>query len=148
MQEMMCSKSVGYGDLVCEERKPGNFDFSGFEVVGLEMFSTRGYPSVTLKSGSIVFNVYAIRKFSECRYIQILANSDKKSMIIKPCNEDEKNAMQWSKEDKNGKIVPKTITNKAFIEWLYDVMNRDAKDSFKMFGHMQKYGNENMFVFD
>jgi hypothetical protein len=130
------------------EHNVDQFDFSGFEVVGREMFSMAGYPSVTFKSGSIVFNVHAIRKYGDYRFIQILVNPDKKSMIVKPCNENKGDAVQWSKEDKNGKIVPKTITNKAFIEALYDVMKWDVKDTFKMFGYMQKYGNEKMFVFD
>jgi hypothetical protein len=73
-----------------------------------------------MKYGSVMFNVRAIRKLNECSHIQILMNSEKRLMIAKPCGEDEKDSVQWSKVDKHGKVVPRTVTGKVFTTQLFE----------------------------
>ena len=144
---MQYTKPIGNDIVEFDERKVNEFDFKGFEIVSRSMFSNANHPAVTLKNGSIVFNVYAIRKLGKCSHIQIFVNSEKKEIIAKPCKENEDDAIKWSKEDKNGKVTPKAITNKAFVKSLYDVINLDVKDTFKMFGYREKCGETNAFVF-
>ena len=100
------------------EREVDRFDYEGYQVVRRELFSKVNCPAVTLKYGSVNFNVRAIRKLNECRFIQILINSEKRLMIAKPCEEDEKDSIQWSKVNKHGKVEPRKITGKVFTAQL------------------------------
>jgi hypothetical protein len=130
------------------EREVDRFDYEGYEVVRRELFSKANCPAVTLKYGSVGFNVRAIRKLNGCRYIQILINSGKKLMIAKPCGEDEKDSVQWSRVDKQSKIVPRYIKGKIFTAQLYSDMNWDLTGTIKILGTLLKCKDEKMFVFD
>jgi len=130
------------------EREVDRFDYDGYEVVRRELFSKANCPAVTLKYGSVIFNVRAIRKLDECGHIQILMNSEKKLMIAKPCGEDEKDSVQWSKVDKRGKVVPRMIRGKVFTAQLYDDMKWDFMGTIKTLGTLLKCKGEKIFVFN
>jgi len=90
----MFTHSVGNGKVCYIEREVERIDYDGFEVVPLEEFSSTTFPAVTLKSGSVVFNTRAIKTLDKYRHIKILMRSDNKFMFVKPCEEDEKDALQ------------------------------------------------------
>lgn len=130
------------------EREVDRFDFDGYEVVRRELFSKANCPAVTLKYGSVAFNVRAIRKLDECSHVQILINSEKKLMIAKPCGEEEKDSVQWSKVDKREKTVTRSITGKYFTAQLYEEMNWDISSTIKILGTLLKCKDEKIFVFN
>ena len=146
--EEMFTKPVRDGKVSYIEREVDRFDFEGFEVVRREFFSKANCPAITIKYGSIVFNVRAIRKLNECRFIQILINLEKKLMIAKPCEEDEKDSLQWSRIDKHSKIVSRTITGSLFTAQLYKDMNWNIESTIKMLGTLLTCKSEKIFVFD
>ena len=104
------------------EREVDRFNYDGYQVARREWFSKANCPAVTLKYGSVTLNVRAIRKLNECRFIHILMNTNKKSMIVKPCEEDDKDSLQCSRINKQGKVAPRTITGKVFTAQLYKDM--------------------------
>ena len=69
-------------------------------------------------------------------------------MIIKPCDEDDKDSLQWSRIDKRNKVIPRAITAKPFTARLYKDMNWYLDCTFKMLGTLLKCGHEKQFVFD
>ena len=147
-QQEMFTKPMRSGKIEYIEREVDRFDFEGYEVVRRELFSKANCPAVTLKYGKVGFNVRAIRKFGECRYIHILINREKKSIKIKPCEEDEKDSIQWSKVNKQGKVVPRTITGKLFTAQLYKDMKWDLRCTFKMLGMLLICKGEKIFEFN
>ena len=147
-EEKMFTKPDRNGKVSYIEREVDRFDYEGYEVVRRELFSKATCPAVTLKYGSVVFNVRAIRKLNECRFIQILINTEKKSMIAKPCEEDEKDSLQWSRIDKRDKVVPKTITGKIFTAQLYKDMKWNIESTIKILGTLLKCRDEKIFVFN
>ena len=130
------------------EREVDKFDYEGYEVVRREFFSKANCPAVTIKYGSITFNVRAIRKLNECRFIQILINLPKKQLIIKPCAEDEKGSLQCSRIDKHGKVVARAITGKLFTAQLYKDMNWSIESTVKILGTLLTCKGEKIFIFD
>jgi len=130
------------------EREVDRFDYDGYEVVRREFFSKANCPAVTIKYGSIVLNIRAIRKLDECRFILILINLEKKQMIVKPCEEDEKDSLQCSKIDKHGKVVPRTITGKMFAAYIYKDMNWNIESTVKILGTMERCKGEKIFIFN
>ena len=144
------TKPVRDGMVSYIEREVDRFDFDGFVVVRREFFSKANCPSVTIRYGSVVFNIRTIRKLNECRHIQILINIEKKLIIIKPCEEDDKDSLQWSRVDKQGKVVPKTIKGNVFTAQLYKDMQWNIEGTYKMLGTLlvNKNTDEKIFVFE
>ena len=142
------TKPVKDGKISYIEREVDKFDFDGYEVVRREFFSKALCPAVTIKYGLIKFNVCAIRKLGECSHIQILMNSEKKLMIAKPCDEDEKDSVQWSRIDKRGKVVPRDIRGKIFTAQLFDDMKWNPESTVKTLGTLLKCKDEKLFVFE
>jgi hypothetical protein len=146
--EKMFTKADRNGRISYIEREVDRFDFDGFEVVRREWFSKANCPAVTLKYGSVLFNVRAIRKLNECRFIQILINTEKKLMIVKPCDEDDKDSLQWSKLDKHNKTVPRMIRGDVFTAHLYNDMKWGIESTVKVLATLQICNGERIFVFN
>ena len=142
------TKPDGEGGVTFIEREVDRFDFEGYEVVRREFFSKANCPAVTIKYGSITFNVRAIRKLNECRFIQILINIEKKLMIIKPCDEDEKDSLQLSRVNKHGKVVPRAISGKIFTAQLFKDLNWSIESTVKILGTLNTCKSERIFIFD
>ena len=147
-EETKFTKPSKNGEIEFIEYEVDRFDFGGYEVVRREFFSKANCPAVTIKYGKVNFNVRAIRKLDECSHIQILINFDKKRMIAKPCDEDDKDSLQWSRIDKRGKVVPREITGKMFTAQLFKDMNWHLECTFKMLGTLITCKGEKIFVFD
>ena len=147
-EETMFTKPERNGQVEYIEREVDRFDYDGYQVVRREFFSKANCPAVTFKYGSVTFNVRAIRKLDECSHIQILINSEKKSMIAKPCEEDEKDSLQWSKVDKRNKVVPRMIRGQVFTATLFKDMNWNIESTVKILGTLLKCKDEKIFVFN
>jgi hypothetical protein len=143
----MFTKPVQNGIIEYIEREVDRFNYEGYEVVRREFFSKANCPAVIIKYGKVNFNVRAIRKLAECSHILIL-NIKQKRMIAKPCDEDDKDSLQWSKIDKHNKVVPREITGKAFTAQLFKDMNWHLECTFKMLGTLLTCKGEKIFVFD
>ena len=143
----MYTHSVGDGKVCFVEREVEKFDYDGFEIASLELFSSTNFPTVTLKYGYIVFNTRAIKTLDECSHIKILIRSDKKFMIVMPCTEDEKDAVRWCRVDKHGNVKPKTISGKSFAALLCRDMNRYYNSTVKMKGTFIEKWQEKLLVF-
>jgi len=147
-EEKLFTKPERDGKIEFIEREVDEFDFEGFQVVRREFFSKVNCPAVTFKYGSVVFNVRAIRKLMECKFIQILINLEKKQMIAKPCEEDEKDSLQWSRVNKDGRVVSRSISGKVFTAQLFLDMNWNIESTVKVLGTLITCKGERIFIFD
>ena len=123
------------------------FNFEGFESVSGELFSNSVIPQVTIKHGSLVFNAHAIKMLDDCRQIQILMNYEKKSMLIRACDDNLFHSVQWSKIDKNGEVIPKIIYGKPFTGKLIYEMFWEFKGTYKINGKQVKDLDEKLLEF-
>ena len=142
------TKPVREGVIEYIEREVDRFDYDGYEVVRREYFSKANCPAITIQYGKIRFNFKAIEKLDCCSHILILINSEKKRIIVKPCDEDDKDSLQWSRINKDKKLVPRMITARPFCALLFKDMNWHLECTFKMLGTLLKCGQEKQFVFD
>jgi hypothetical protein len=77
-----------------------------------------------------------------------LINPEKKLMIVKPCEEDEKDSLQCSRINKDGKVVARAITGKLFTAQLYKDMNWNIESTVKILGTLETCKGERIFIFD
>ena len=147
-EEMKFTKPSKNEEIEFIEYEVDRFDYSGYVVVRREYFSKLNCPAITVQYGKIRFNLKAIEKLGKCRHILILINTDKKRIIVKPCDEDDKDSLQWSRVDKHDKLVVRTITARPFCAILFKDMNWHLDCTFKILGTLLKCGQEKQFVFD
>jgi len=139
--------SVGNGMVCYVEREVDKIDYEDLEIVPIEMFSSTGFPAVTLNSGSIVFNTCAIKSLDKCKHIKILIRSDKKFMLVIPCEEGDKDALQWCRFDPNGKVKPRAFSGKFFASLLCNYLKRDFHSTVKLKGTLIEEEGEKLLAF-
>jgi hypothetical protein len=144
----LLSKPVGNGMALNAERELETFDDEGYKVKRRKNHSKENHPAVTFKHGSFVFNAHAIRILDECKQIQILINRQKKFIVVRPCDEYLYDSVQWSRVDKLGNIVPKTIFAKPFTGLVFYEMYWDFKGTKKISGKQVKDRDVKMLQFD
>ena len=69
-------------------------------------------------------------------------------MIVKPCEEDEKDSLQCSRINKDGKVVARAITGKLFTAQLFKDMNWSIESTVKILGTLLTCKDEKIFIFD
>jgi hypothetical protein len=138
-----------------EEKIPGDYiekqvliiDTTGYQIVRREWFAKSQCPSITIKYGKIYFNLIAIRKLG-CDYVQLLLRNDEKKLMVRPCEPDLKESLQWVYTNKKGKIQHKDIGARLFTEKLYYDMGWPTICTVKCLATLLKCKDEKVFVFE
>ena len=81
-----------------EEIEKRDVDLSGFEYVTKGYFPHTFDPAINIRPDRIYFNAAIIKKLPDVFYVQLLINPKEKTLIIKPCNEDDKERVITRKE--------------------------------------------------
>jgi len=140
------TKLVGKAMFTCVVFKVRKIAVEKLGVSRQELLTRKNNPMVTFKHGSVSFNIHAVRML-ECEHINILIHHEKKTMIARPCANDDRNALQWRRLDKQGKVAPKTLSGKFFTSMLYYGMNWVFEDTVKIPGEFFECNNEKILVF-
>ena len=79
-----------------------DFSYDGYQVVRRELFAHLREPAVVIRRDSVTFNTACIAGLEDAVYIQILVNQDSKRMVVRKCEENDKDALRWcvAKPDK------------------------------------------------
>ena len=80
-------------------------------------------------------------------YIQILVNQDNKRMVVRKCEENDKDALRWCIE-KPDKRKSRKMSNKLFSAMMYDMMGWDTDCRYKILGYKITHEDETMYIFD
>ena len=80
-------------------------------------------------------------------YIQILVNQDNKRMVVRKCEENDKDALRWCIE-KPDKRKSRKMSNKLFSAMMYDMMGWDMDCRYKILGYKITHEDETMYIFD
>lgn len=125
------------------------FDYSGYQVVRGEFFAHLNEPAITLNNDTVNLNSACINKLPDVKYIHFLVNPTQKKLIVKPCSENEKDALLWcSVNSKSGKKRPRYIKCKVFCGKLFTLMNWNAEHKYKLIGKLIYSMGEYIFLFD
>lgn len=121
-----------------------DFSYDGFQVVRGEFFSHIYEPSVTFKDSKFYVNTACLKKLPDVDYVQILINPELKKLVLRPCDEDAKDATLWRSRSKK----PKQIICRPFFAMIMDLMNWNPDYRYKLLGKLIRTGDEHLFVFD
>ena len=124
-----------------------DFSYDGYQVVRRELFAHLREPAVVIRRDSVTFNTACIAGLEDTVYIQILVNQDSKRMVIRKCEENDKDALRWcvAKPDKR---KSRKMTNKIFSAMMYEMMGWNLDCRYKILGHKITFEDETIYVFD
>lgn len=124
-----------------------DFSYDGYQVVRRELFAHLREPAVVIRRDSVTFNTACIAGLEDVVYIQILVNQENKRMVVRKCEENDKDALRWCVE-KPDKRKSRKMTNKLFSAMIYDMMGWDLDCRYKMQGYKITHEDETMYIFD
>lgn len=124
-----------------------DFSYDGYQVVRRELFAHLREPAVVIRRDSVTFNTACIAGLEDAVYIQILVNQDSKRMVVRKCEENDKDALRWcvAKPDKR---KSRKMTNKIFSAMMYEMMGWNLDCRYKVLGHKITFEDETIYVFD
>lgn len=124
-----------------------DFNYDGYQVVRRELFAHLREPAVVIRRDSVTFNTACIAGLEDAVYIQILVNQDSKRMVVRKCEENDKDALRWcvAKPDKR---KSRKMTNKIFSAMMYEMMGWNLDCRYKILGHKITFEDETIYVFD
>lgn len=121
------------------------FDFDGYQVVRGEFFAHLREPAFVFNKDKIYVNSACIKKMPDTEFIQILINREQKIMVVRPCDESEKDSFRWNNPRKG---TPRQIISRIFIAKVYSLMQWDYANRYKLLGKLIKSNDEYLSVFD
>lgn len=124
-----------------------DFSYDGYQVVRRELFAHLREPAVVIRRDSVTFNTACIAGLEDTVYIQILVNQDSKRMVVRKCEENDKDALRWCVAKPN-KRKSRKMTNKIFSAMMYEMMGWNLDCRYKILGHKITFEDETIYVFD
>lgn len=124
-----------------------DFSYEGYQVVRRELFAHLREPAVVIRRDSVTFNTACIAGLEDAVYIQILVNQDSRRMVVRKCEENDKDALRWCVANPD-KRKSRKMTNKIFSAMMYEMMGWNLDCRYKILGHKITFEDETIYVFD
>lgn len=149
MSEMMINQTIENTENTDQKalELAQDFSYDGYQVVRRELFAHLREPAVVIRRDSVTFNTACIAGLEDAVYIQILVNQDNKRMVVRKCEENDKDALRWCIE-KPDKRKSRKMSNKLFSAMMYDMMGWNTDCRYKILGHKITHEDETMYIFD
>lgn len=149
MSEMMMNQTIENIENIDQKalELAQDFSYDGYQVVRRELFAHLREPAVVIRRDSVTFNTACIAGLEDAVYIQILVNQDNKRMVVRKCEENDKDALRWCIE-KPDKRKSRKMSNKLFSAMMYDMMGWNTDCRYKILGHKITHEDETMYIFD
>ena len=149
MSEMMINQTIENTENMDQKalELAQDFSYDGYQVVRRELFAHLREPAVVIRRDSVTFNTACIAGLEDAVYIQILVNQDNKRMVVRKCEENDKDALRWCIE-KPDKRKSRKMSNKLFSAMMYDMMGWNTDCRYKILGHKITHEDETMYIFD
>ena len=149
MSEMMINQTIENTENIDQKalELAQDFSYDGYQVVRRELFAHLREPAVVIRRDSVTFNTACIAGLEDAVYIQILVNQDNKRMVVRKCEENDKDALRWcvAKPDKR---KSRKMTNRIFSAMMYEMMGWNLDCRYKILGHKITFEDETIYVFD
>ena len=149
MSEMMINQTIENTENIDQKalELAQDFSYDGYQVVRRELFAHLREPAVVIRRDSVTFNTACIAGLEDAVYIQILVNQDNKRMVVRKCEENDKDALRWCIE-KPDKRKSRKMSNKLFSAMMYDMMGWNTDCRYKILGNKITHEDETMYIFD
>ena len=130
-----------------ENRTRRGVNMTGYQSIRGEFFPSLSAPAMTITRGRMRFNTACLKKFEDVEYVELLINTVKNSIAIRPSTQDSPNAIHWGTLRENRWCVNE-IGFKGFASVLFGMMSWDDDTRYKFRGQFVNKGEEKMLLFE
>ena len=116
----------------------------GFQLVRGQYFTRRVEPCMTLFDTAISFNGAAYESLNNCDSVQFLVNEQNMSIIVKPVNSKEPDAINWNKNKNKATRIECT----SFTKLLYEAWQLETDCRYKSIGVLVQRDKKVMLLFN
>jgi len=129
------------------EAEEGEFDLRGFEVARSEFFENSNGFFVLLSRKCIKFSSACVNRFGKNNYVELLINPTENKLAVRSATKDNRNAVQVSKLYEK-KSKPREIPITAFGETLFELLQWNMKNKYRVSGQLYEEEEQTTFVFE
>ena len=136
-------------DAVSEEIKVAGsrLNMDGYQQVRAEFFPSLERPYMTIANGKLRFNTACLKKFEDVEYVELLLNTVKNCIAIRPCDKDNPNAIHWGRLREERWVVS-TLGCKGLSRTLFDLMSWEDEGKYRFSGQYREQGDNKLLVFE
>ena len=121
-------------------------NLEGYQMVSASLFPSFDKPVLTINNGRMRFNTACIKKFADVEYVELLLNSVKNCIAIRPCEKDNPNAIRWARL-KNEKWVVSPTSCRGLYGALVDIMSWTDDSVYRLYGQFVCQGEDKVLLF-
>ena len=122
-------------------------NMGGYQLVRSEYFPSLERPYMTISNGKIRFNTACLKKFEDVEYVELLLNTVKSCIAIRPCDKDNPNAIHWGRL-REERWVASTLSCKGLSRTLFDLMSWEDEGQYKFSGQYRENGDNKLLLFE
>lgn len=122
-------------------------NMGGYQLVRAEFFPSVERPSMTISNGKLRFNTACLKKFEDVEYVELLLNTVKNCIAIRPCEKDNPNAIHWGRLREERWVVS-TMGCKGLSRTLFDLMSWEDEGKYTFSGQFKVQGENKLLLFE
>ena len=122
-------------------------NMQGFQIVRSQFFPSSDDLNMTISQGNLRFNTACLRKFEDVEYVELLLNTVKNCIAIRPCSADNPNAIHWGRL-REEKWVVASVGSKGLSATLFDMMNWEDAARYRFKGQFISNGDDKLLLFE
>lgn len=122
-------------------------NMGNYRVVRAEYFPSIERPAMTIESGKLRFNTACLKKFEDVEYVELLLNTVTNTIAIRPCDEDNPNAIHWGRLREERWVVS-TMGCRGLSRTLFDLMSWEDEGKYRFSGQFLCQGGQKILLFE
>ena len=121
-------------------------NMAGFQIVRSDFFPSTEDLKMTISQGNLRFSTSCLRKFEDVEYVELLLNTVKNCIAIRPCSTDCPNAIHWGRL-REEKWVVSSVGSRGLSSTLFDMMNWEEEAKYRFKGQFISKGDDKLLLF-
>ena len=122
-------------------------NMGNYQIVRAEYFPSLERPAMTISNGKLRFNTACLKKFEDVEYVELLLNTVTNTIVIRPCAEDNPNAIHWVRLREERWVVS-TMGCRGLSKTLFDLMSWEDEGSYRFSGQFSEQGDNKLLIFE
>lgn len=119
---------------------------------GYQRISSLLFPSIddlylTISNGKMRFGTSCLRKFENVEYVELLLNTVKNCIAIRPCSKDNPNAIHWGRL-KDEKWIVSSMSCRGLAKTLFGLMAWEDNGKYRFKGTYMGDGENKLLLFE
>ena len=143
----LASEQYDENEIVENHLQGRRLNMAGYERIDGAFFREKDKPSMTIAGGSFRFNSACLALFNHVEYVELLINTVKKCIAIRPCEQDNPNAIRWARLKKDRWAV-RRLSCRGLSQVLVDVMDWIYTDKYQMVGQVEETEDGKVLLFN